>query len=70
MISYASYPEDIMDMRSFDHKGFRVAMQGNSSWHEKVIIRYFFNELSSHKNAEVFFNCGPNQAPYARDYIL
>ena len=42
-----------MDMRSFDHKGFRVAMQGNSSWHEKVIIRYFFNELSSHKNVEV-----------------
>ena len=33
-----------MDMRSFDHKGFRV---------RKVIIRYFFNELSSHKNVEV-----------------
>ena len=56
-----------MDMRSFDHKGFRVAMQVGT---RKVIIRYFFNELSSHKNAEVFFNCGPNQAPYGRDYIL
>ena len=42
MISYASYPEDIMDMRSFDHKGFRVAMQGNSSWHEKSYNSLFF----------------------------
>ena len=35
IIFSASYLVDIMDMRSFDRKGFRVATQGNSNWRER-----------------------------------
>jgi hypothetical protein len=30
---YTSYPEDIMDMRSFDRREFRAATQHHGNWH-------------------------------------
>ena len=41
IIFYTSYPEDIIDMRSFDRKGFCAATQ-HGNWHEREGFNLFF----------------------------